>query len=217
MMIYILAGGPLELVPDLLNYKNNKEIIWAGVDRGVYSLLQLGITPDKAFGDFDSVTGSELELLQTTLFSMDIYPAEKDLTDLEIALEWARAQNPDGIRIFGATGGRADHFLANIQLLTKSHLQRKTDIPIYIEDKTNIIYVKTPGSWNIESIPEKKYISFIPLTLEVKGITLKGFKYPLDNRNITMGSTLCISNELLSNIGTFSFIEGIILVVRSND
>ena len=63
---------------------------------------------------------------------------------------------------------------------------------------------------------DKKYISFVPLTLKLRS-TLDGFKYPLKNRHISIGSTLCISNELISDNGTFSFSEGILLVIRSSD
>jgi thiamine pyrophosphokinase len=39
----------------------------------------------------------------------------------------------------------------------------------------------------------------------------------LKNRHISIGSTLCISNELISDYGTFSFSEGILIVIRSHD
>jgi thiamine pyrophosphokinase len=60
-------------------------------------------------------------------------------------------------------------------------------------------------------------ISFIPITKEVFGLTLEGFYYPLKGAKIKMGSTLSISNKLIRNNGTFSFEDGIVLVVRSRD
>ncbi|MBM7692313.1 thiamine pyrophosphokinase [Peribacillus deserti] len=217
MIICILAGGPLELVPDLHPYKDRPDVIWAGVDRGVYSLIRIGIQPNEAFGDFDSVTSEELNFLQEQLGHLHIYPSQKDQTDLEIALEWAMSKKPEKIILFGATGGRADHYLANIQLLAQPGLINQPQSHIYIEDTTNILFLKTPGTYGVKKLQNKKYISFIPITPEIKGITLRGFKYPLENRNISMGSTLCISNELLYEDGTFSFEEGILLVVRSSD
>ena len=62
-----------------------------------------------------------------------------------------------------------------------------------------------------------KYISFIPISTEVKGITLEGFKYPLTGCQIGLGSTRCISNELITDCGTFSFSEGILMIIRSTD
>ncbi|WP_328286278.1 hypothetical protein [Peribacillus psychrosaccharolyticus] len=63
----------------------------------------------------------------------------------------------------------------------------------------------------------KKYISLLPVMGNAEGISLDGFKYPLQNSYLPMGSTLCISNELISEIGNYSFTSGILLVIRSSD
>jgi thiamine pyrophosphokinase len=213
--INILAGGPVELLPNLNEYKQENEV-WVGVDRGVFTLINKNITPQIAFGDFDSVTKQELMIIEENVENMKIYKPEKNETDMELALNWAIEQRPDLIRVFGASGGRLDHFLANVQLLVKP-LMEDNNVKIFLIDKQNIISLKGPGSYKIKMRSDKKYISFVPLTLSVKGLTLEGFKYPLKNRHISIGSTLCISNELVSDNGTFSFSEGILLVIRSND
>lgn len=214
MIIHILGGGPLDLLPELRKY-DDKNIIWVGVDRGVYTLLKQGIKPSMAIGDFDSVSRGELITIEKSIDSLKRFQPEKDETDMELALNWALAQNPATIRIFGATGGRMDHTFGNIQLLI--HSTEKQSIHVEIIDQKNIIYFKTPGEYQIQKLKDKKYISFIPITQEVKGITLNGFKYPLINRHISIGSTLCISNELIHDYGTFSFSEGILMIIRSTD
>ncbi|MFK4998029.1 hypothetical protein ACI2OX_13400 [Bacillus sp. N9] len=60
-------------------------------------------------------------------------------------------------------------------------------------------------------------MSFLPLSSEVWGLSLRGFKYPLMNKYVPFGSSLCISNELLQQTGTFSFEKGILMMVRSAD
>jgi thiamine pyrophosphokinase len=215
MNINILAGGPEEFLPNLHEFYSDNDI-WVGVDRGVYTLINRKITPAVAFGDFDSVSKEELLIIEGHVKEMKKYEPEKNETDMELALNWAVKQEPVLIRIFGATGGRLDHFLANVHLLVKPVLE-KNHINIVLIDNQNILSLKGPGSYKIEMRADKKYISFVPLTLEVKGLTLRGFKYPLKNRHISIGSTLCISNELISDHGTFSFSEGILLVIRSND
>ncbi|WP_040204940.1 thiamine diphosphokinase [Neobacillus jeddahensis] len=215
MIINILAGGPEELLPDLTSYKED-DSIWVGVDRGVFHLLRRNIKPQIAFGDFDSVTEEELSFIEKQVSEMNRYKPEKDETDMELALDWALEQKPNVIRIFGATGGRLDHFLANIHLLVNP-LKKNHPTTVYLIDCTNIVFLKAPGSYTIEKMEGKKYLSFVPLTLEVSNITLEGFKFPLKNRHISLGSTLCISNELISDYGTFSFSEGILIVIRSND
>ena len=62
-----------------------------------------------------------------------------------------------------------------------------------------------------------KYISFLPLTQEVKGITLKGFKYPLTDRDIFIGTSLCISNELVEEEGRITLSDGVLITVESHD
>jgi thiamine pyrophosphokinase len=215
MEINILGGGPPELLPDLSEFRK-EESLWVGVDRGVYTLLSKGIIPHIAFGDFDSVTAEELSEIEKHVRSIKKFKPEKDETDMELALNWALGENPEKIRIFGATGGRLDHFFANVQLLLKPAL-KNVGFNIKIIDKKNHIYIKTPGSYEVKKRCDRKYISFIPMTSVVKGLTLEGFKYPLNNRHIPIGSTLCISNELINDYGTFSFSEGILMVIRSQD
>ncbi|PWW27418.1 thiamine diphosphokinase [Cytobacillus oceanisediminis] len=215
MKINILAGGPEDLLPELSLYEKDIDM-WVGVDRGVLTLIQNGIQPQLAFGDFDSVTPEELLLIKGKVKELNRFKPEKDETDMELALNWALEQSPERIQLFGATGGRLDHLFANVQLLIKPVLQ-KNPVQIEIIDRKNIVYIKSAGEYTIQKNKRFKYISFIPITMEVKGITLKDFKYPLANRTIPIGSTLCISNELNNDYGTFSFTEGILMVVRSKD
>ncbi len=217
MNICIMAGGPTEFLPDLHLYKERTDI-WVGVDRGAFVLLQHGIVPNLALGDFDSVTSEELKIIQEQLSEITFFPSEKDETDLELAIDWAIDQKPRNIYIFGATGGRMDHFLANIQLLQKERILKGIgDINIYMLDEKNSLTVKTPGTYIIEGDSTKKYFSLLSVTESVSGITLSGFKYPLNGAKLTRGSTLCISNELISECGNVSFEKGIIMMVRSND
>ncbi|MFK9092381.1 thiamine diphosphokinase [Bacillus salipaludis] len=215
MIINILAGGPEELLPELADYKE-ENAIWVGVDRGVFHLLNRNIKPVIAFGDFDSVSQEELSLIESQVAELKRYKPEKNETDMELALNWAIEQKPSIIRMFGATGGRLDHFLANVHLLLVP-LKAKNPAIVYLIDHQNIVFLKEPGSYTIEKMNSKKYISFLPLTLNVSDITLKGFKFPLKNQHISLGSTLCISNELISDYGTFSFSKGILIVIRSHD
>ncbi|TKC18620.1 thiamine diphosphokinase [Robertmurraya kyonggiensis] len=215
MIINILAGGPEAQLPELNSFQEN-EVVWVGVDRGVFTLLSHGIEPQMAFGDFDSVNEEELQFIHTKVKSVRIYKSEKDEPDMELALTWAIEQKPERIRLFGATGGRLDHFLANVQLLLRPLIE-ESPILIEIIDHQNLLYAVRPGTHQIKKDEQKKYISFLPIQGAVENLTLAGFKYPLKDRHIPPTSTLCISNELIDDCGTFSFTEGILLVIRSKD
>ena len=214
MIIHILGGGPIDLLPNVQLFE--KDIMWVGVDRGVHTLLTMGIQPMIAFGDFDSVSEAEFLTIKNSLTELNVFKPEKDETDMEYALNWAIDQKPEMIRIFGATGGRLDHMFANIQLLINPSLEQP-DIQIEMIDHQNIIQIKAPGTYQVQKIVNKKYISFVSISAMVKGITLNGFKYPLTDFQMDLGSTRCISNELINDCGTFSFSKGILMIIRSTD
>ncbi|HZG71712.1 MAG TPA: thiamine diphosphokinase [Chondromyces sp.] len=215
MKIAIMGGGPEENLPDLTAY-NNEDTVWVGVDRGVYYLLERGIAPVVAFGDFDSVTKKEWEEIRNQVGEIKKFRPEKDETDMELALAWAMEQKPSEVVLLGATGGRLDHFFGNVSLLLKKNwLHSKTRICLV--DNQNWISIYLPDTHSIYLDKTSKYISFFPVKESVSGLTLEGFKYPLSGQTVDMGSTLCISNELIGQKGTFSFTSGIIMVVRSRD
>ena len=209
--IYIMAGGPEEMLPDLGRFE--KPSLWAAADKGVSSLLKRGIEPDAAFGDFDSIEEGHRSFEAKETYT---YEEEKDETDLALALAWGLGQNPGSITVFGGTGGRMDHTMGVIHLLVEERFLQ-SGIAIKVIDRQNEIEAKLPGRHTVRRDGRHKYISFLPVTPIVEGMTLEGFKYPLQGKEIRLGSTLCLSNELISDIGTYSFTSGILMVIRSND
>lgn len=213
MIIHIVAGGPLDRLP--LHFpETDKRIYWVGVDKGLHVLLKNHITPKKAFGDFDSVTKEEFDWINSRMTGLEIHPSEKDETDLEIALNWALIQKPELIKIFGATGGRLDHELGNIQLLYRA---LEKNVRVLIVDRKNELEMMKPGEYTITALEQYPYISFLPMTQQVSKLSLSGFKYPLNEKDVYFGSTLSISNEVTSEFGNVSFQNGILLMIRSTD
>lgn len=214
--IYIVAGGPSSLLPDLVDlFSRDHNKILVGVDRGALILSHEKMPFDHAFGDFDSVTTDDLAIIKTFAHTIHSYPPEKDQTDLELAINWSIRQNPQSICIVGATGGRLDHSLGNILLLTSD---RWSDFSgeVTIIDCQNELTVKKPGTYQLER-NGNKYISFLSLSEQVDELTLVNFKYPLQQFQLMRGETIGISNELISESGTFSFSKGILMVIRSRD
>src|SRR5699024_6013656 len=135
-------------------------------------------------------------------------------TDLEIALQKALSLEPDEIYLFGVTGGRLDHALINLQLLYK---MIHSNIRGMIIDKWNEVEMVVPGTYNVKKRDLYPYVSFIAYTEDVKNLTSHGFKYPLHRTDISWGSTLCISNELFSDVGEYSCDKGVLLCIKSRD
>jgi thiamine pyrophosphokinase len=215
VIIRIVAGGPEQELPDLHSL-DVQETVWFGVDRGALYLLDRGITPLKAFGDFDSVTSEEWQKIADAVPDHVQFPAEKDETDLEIALTYAISEKPAAIHLYGVTGGRLDHFFGAVTLLLKDEVINEGLI-ITIIDRYNCIALYTPGRVEVEAAENVRYYSFFAMSEKVEELTLEGFKYPLVNHLLKSGSSRCVSNEIIEKKAVFSFHSGILMVIRSID
>ncbi|MBC8080693.1 MAG: thiamine diphosphokinase [Gorillibacterium sp.] len=210
--IIIFSGGSLEEWA-LREVREGDFLI--GADRGALFLIRNGLTPDLSIGDYDSVTPAEKrEIHQASREFEDCDPVLKDYTDTEMAIERALAQNPNEILLVGVLGTRFDHSLANVQLLVKCHSR---GVPCRITDNHNEILIAGPGVFSLSWKSRFSHVSLLPLTQKVTGITLTGFRYPLQDATLTMGQSLGISNVLEEPSGSIETAEGLLLVIQSVD
>lgn len=215
MEINLLVGGPSSEWPSNL-FKNADKKVWVGADRGALWLIKNGIHPTIAIGDFDSSSVEERNLINQN--SQKVYTAkpEKDDTDTELALKiiFQSFEKISRINIFGATGGRIDHLLANLFFVLRSPFCDYTD-KIFIFDRFNTINFFKPGSYMLQKEEDKKYLAFVPLTT-VKKLTLIDEKYQLSQKDFNFPVSLA-SNEFIGETGNFSFETGIVCVIQSKD
>ena len=158
------------------------------------------------------------------------YPARKDFSDSEAAVREAvriimdARQKADSIQettdvsdeiyLLGATGGRLDHFLANIALLM---IPTQFGIKAWIVNEKNEITLLREGCSLEKKHTFGKYVSLIPFTEEVTGVVLKGFRYPLYGYTLTRDNTLGLSNEIEDERAEVAFEKGILIMVLSKD
>ena len=211
----ILTGGKLSLAFAGSFLKKSKYEKVIAVDGGLEAAKELGIIPDVIVGDFDTVRSEILSYYRKMEHIIwEVHQPEKDDTDTELAIKRALAMNCSHITLLGATGGRLDHMIGNIHLLFPCP-QKGTYAEIV--DPQNRLYLIDEEHIFRKDAVWGKYISFLPLTQEVKGITLKGFKYPLTDRDIFIGTSLCISNELVEEEGRITLSDGVLITVESHD
>ena len=142
------------------------------------------------------------------------YPVEKDMTDSELALETAVGRGCKKIYILGAVGSRLDHSIANIFLLAKLLLKGVTGI---IADERNEIFLVNDCITISQGEHAASKVSLIPFTGKVKGVSTAGLKYPLDNAELEIGSSLGISNEFSGTEAKITVQDGLLLVIVSRD
>ncbi|MFV0556052.1 MAG: thiamine diphosphokinase [Lactovum sp.] len=183
------------------------------VDYAAFLALNQGLRVDLAIGDFDSVSKEQWQKIKESGIEIERLKAEKDETDLELALSRALERYPQAeIKIIGSLGGRLDHELTNIYLpLTDKFLEYAEQI--CQENKQNLIYYLKAGNHHLKRIPDKKYIAFIKVKAE--NFSIKNAKYPL--RAEDNFAEIYASNEFISKSMTISFDSGFVIVVYSSD
>lgn len=181
-------------------------------DGGADHALAMGLDPDLVVGDGDSLAAPVRRRLEESGAGFLDYPAAKDHSDLELALEHAVNLEPGEIVIFGALGGsRIEHTFANIMLLV---LPLQKGIPARIVDRECEITVT--GSELIVKGEPGDYLSLFPLTAAAEGITTHGLLYPLNKETLYFASTRGLSNELLETEAKISLEKGLLLVVKNS-
>lgn len=202
--IAIIANGTIN---DILFHKKlleNVDIIICA-DGGANNAKKMNIIPNYIIGDLDS---TNIEIIQyfKKYKTKIIEDNDQNKTDMELAINLAESLKPNEIIILGAIGYRIDHTIANILCLNKINSNIKTQI---INDK-NIIELIDDSK---DIIGEKKDIlSIIPLT-DICGLSYKGMKWIVSNKNIKFG-WFGISNELSKRKAKISLKHGKLLLIR---
>lgn len=180
-------------------------------DGGSAHCRRLGLQPSLLIGDLDSTPEAETAAFEAAGALVLRYPARKDQTDLELALDWAARNRPGEIVILAALGGRWDQTLANLLLPALPAFQGLT--LKLIDGRQTIITLRGPGEACLTGAPGDT-LSLIPIGGPVTGITTTGLDYPLENGSIGFGSTLGISNTLTAQEASVSIQSGWLVCVQ---
>lgn len=213
--VKIMVGGPESSLPLDVYQSSAADVIWIGVDHGAIRLLKEGIQPDLAVGDFDSITEEERILLEEKINDVRPAPSEKDDTDTELALQLALEEyKPDKISIYGATAGRLDHLMSNFFFVFQPRFKSHASL-ISLYDRFNSVSFYLPGEYELTREKNKSYAGFVCMT-PVQKLSLRGFKYPLDEKDYAYPISLA-SNEFKETTASFSFTEGLVAFIQSKD
>ena len=162
-------------------------------DGGLCQLMEAGLSCDLLVGDLDSCRQLDLRALeeQGRVRAIWQHPADKDESDLELALRCACAANPREIAIVGALGGRLDHQLTNLSLL---HRQLASEPPIWLWGQQHrATLLAGPCARTVQTRPGETF-SLIPQSSRASGIALTGARYSLQGANLYQGGSRGLSN-----------------------
>jgi thiamine pyrophosphokinase len=212
--IIIFANGEL---PDLEKaralLRPDDYIICA--DGGTRHALALGLTPSLVVGDMDSMDADEWKKLEEKNIPIELFPREKNETDLELALNKAIEMNPKEILIVAALGGRMDQTLANIALLDSTQYAVRN---IRIDDGVEQIFLcraKSPQGNRVELRGRSgDTVSLIPWGSPVHGVQTENLRWKLDRETLYPDKTRGVSNEMLSDTASIKIQSGLLLIIR---
>ena len=206
--IIIFANGEL---PDLEKARSllqqDDYIICA--DGGTRHALALDSKPDLIIGDMDSVERGQLKKLQEADVSIELFPHDKNETDLELAIRRAIELEPQQIIIVAGLGGRLDQTLANITLLTNPGL---TALNIRLDDGVEEIFIcrdRTEVRGESGDI-----VSLIPWGEVVTEVQTTNLRWALHRETLYPDRTRGISNEMLGESASISIGSGLLLIVH---
>jgi thiamine pyrophosphokinase len=208
--IIIISGG-CPVNPEFFSKQIRKlgKCLIICCDGGARHLRNTGFKPNVIIGDMDSIDSLQLEGYSREKIKIIKYPAEKDFTDTELALDYAIGLKPDKIFIWCALGGRIDHTLANIFVLTRA---QGKEVETVLADEYCEVFVLNKKA--VITNEKGKTVSLIALTPRVTGITLSGFAYPLTRGSLKMGESRGISNVIKNSRAVIKIEKGKLLVIK---
>jgi thiamine pyrophosphokinase len=180
-------------------------------DGGARLALACGLTPHLVIGDMDSLSEGELADLRARGAAIERVAAEKNETDLELALLAAAGRGAGWVRVLGAAGGRLDQTLANILLLTLDALAGR-DVRLAAGQQT--LWLIGPGDHALDGAPGDT-ISLIPLGGDARGVRTAGLRYPLRGETLRSGPARGVSNAIAVAGARVALDEGTLVVVHT--
>ena len=150
-----------------INSRINSEDYVICTDRGYDIATVQGIRPDLILGDFDSISGELPEDIEIKRFK-----PEKDFTDLELAIRTAVESEFTELEIIGGMGGRLDHTVANLQLL--SHYNTYFEKLVMLDGRNECFILDSKKNSNfIIPFAANSYFSVFSLTPKTTGLCIK--------------------------------------------
>jgi len=207
----VITGGRVSLSQMKEMAANDDFDLKIGVDHGIDYMAEGGIIPDIILGDFDSCHPDTMTYYEKKRIEKIVFPDKKDMTDTQLAFELLIERSVDEVIVLGGMGSRQDHSLANLLLM--AYYGKKFNL-IYLDSTNRIELAKSYQS--IEK-GNYKYISLLPISEKVFGVSFSGVKYPLNKATLKSSSSYGVSNEITADSAMLWVDQGDLLIIESND
>jgi thiamine pyrophosphokinase len=199
--VVVLSGGPDRPAVDAL--PPGATVIAA--DGGAELARRLGLAVDLVVGDLDSISAATL----AGIAQVERHAAEKDATDLELALQAALRLEPERILVLGSAGGRLDHLFGSLLLLAA---EAYADVQVDAQFGAAAVHV-VRGERILRGEPGEP-ISLFAVHGPASGVVTHGLVYPLRAETLEPGSSRGVSNVFAAPEARIGLERGVVLAVR---
>ncbi|HUW96813.1 MAG TPA: thiamine diphosphokinase [Anaerolineae bacterium] len=208
MRAVIVANGPMPKPPHP-GIRVQDEDLLICVDGGARNALALGLQPQVAIGDMDSMERELRMHLEGEGCRFVEHSPRKDETDSELAIRYALAQGATELVLLAALGGRIDHTLANVMLLALPELNEVR--ARLIDGNQELMLVRRETA--IEGTPGD-IVSLVPLCADAGDIHTEGLEYALHGGSLKFGAARGVSNVLVAARAKVKVGQGLLLLVH---
>ncbi len=203
--VIVLGGDP---VPVGAKQEIPDDSWVVAADSGLDHALAIGLKVELIVGDLDSASPAALESASTV--PRQVFPVDKDATDFELALETVlRDDDVDRIIVVGGHGGRLDHLLGNVGLLTSPRLSSYDLEWVAGHTRVTVIHHSARVHGKAGDV-----VSLVPLTDRVHDVTTSGLRWALSGAELVRWSTLPLSNELTAPVASIRVGDGVLAAIQ---
>lgn len=205
----VIGGGPLD--PDAVAYLPADAVIVAA-DSGLDHAVAAGLQPAVLVGDLDSISAAgRMWAYEHGVLTIEA-PADKDVTDTEMALQ-AALDMPgiEQLTLLGGIGDRLDHLLGTLLALGHPRLAEVTTVRAFI-GTTQCAVVHGAHSTSLQ-IGTSRTFSVLALHGSATGVGVRGAKWELHDATLGATEARGVSNESIEEWVTVSADTGIVTVV----
>ncbi len=200
----VVTAGPAPVGPVALPPAD----LVVAADGGAERAAALGLVPDVLVGDMDSINPAALGDLEAAGVRVVRHPADKDETDLELAMAEAIRLGATSVTVLTDQSGRPDHAFANL-LVAASDRWADTAVDVVLGPSR---------AWVVRSrldlaVPIGSTVSLLSLGGPACGVVTSGLRWPLAEEALEPGSGRGLSNEVVSTPASVCLESGTLLVL----
>jgi thiamine pyrophosphokinase len=201
-ILVLSGGGPAPTTP-----LPSPDLVIAA-DSGYALADGLGIDVDLVVGDLDSIEATDLVSAESDGVPVHAHPADKDATDLELALLAAVERGADRIVVAGGGAGRLDHLLGVAMLLGDD---RWAGVAIEWHAGTEVAHVVRDNM--LLDVEPGDIVSLVPI-IDCE-VSITGTRWALDHERLRRGTTRGVSNEATDDTVTVIAHAGVVFAVTT--